>query len=86
MRERGFRTMVTIEPVMDFNLEILLFMLQKIEPEQVNIGADSGHNGLPEPPAEKIAALIEALRPFAKVYLKPNLKRLYKEEEGRYLE
>jgi hypothetical protein len=42
--------------------------------------ADSGNNHLPEPSPEKIAALIEALRPFTKVYLKPNLKRLYKEE------
>jgi hypothetical protein len=46
----------------------------------VNIGADSGNNRLPEPSPEKIAALIEALRPYTRVYLKPNLKRLYKEE------
>jgi DNA repair photolyase len=79
MKERGFRTMVTIEPVIDFCLESLLFMLKEIEPVQINIGADSGHNHLPEPSPEKIAALIEALRPFTKVHLKKNLKRLYKD-------
>jgi hypothetical protein len=80
MRERGFRTMVTIEPIMDFCLEFMLFMLKKIGPEQVNIGADSGGNRLPEPTPEKIAALIKALRSHnIKVHLKNNLKRLYKE-------
>jgi DNA repair photolyase len=76
MRERGFRTMVTIEPVMDFNLEFMLFMLKRIEPEQVNIGADSGHNGLPEPPAEKIRELITALKTFTRVVEKNNSRRI----------
>jgi hypothetical protein len=57
-------------------------MILSCNPRQVNIGADSGNNHLPEPPPEKIADLIEALRPFTKVYLKPNLKRLYQEEVG----
>jgi hypothetical protein len=71
--------MITIEPVMDFNPGVLLFMLRSIKPEQVNIGADSGNGHLPEPSPEKIAALIEALKPFTDVNLKTNLKRLYKE-------
>jgi DNA repair photolyase len=77
MRERGFKTMVTIEPIMDFNLELLLFMLKKIGPVQVNIGADSGHNHLPEPPAEKIQKLIEGLKTFTRVVEKKNLGRLW---------
>jgi DNA repair photolyase len=76
MHERGFRIMVTIEPVMDFNLEFLLFMLQKIDPGQVNIGADSENNRLPEPPRGKIIELIEELRKFTKVVEKKNLRRL----------
>jgi DNA repair photolyase len=76
MRERGFRTMVTIEPVIDFNLEFMLFMLRKIEPEQVNVGADSGNNHLPEPPKGKIIELIAELRKFTKVVEKKNLRRL----------
>jgi DNA repair photolyase len=76
IKEQGFRTMVTIEPIMDFNLENMLFMLKKIGPEQVNIGADSGHNHLPEPPKEKIIDLVAELRKFTRVVEKKNLGRL----------
>ena len=73
--------MVTIEPVMDFDVMTFSEMILSCEPEQVNIGADSGNNHLPEPSPEKIAALIGALRSHGiKVHLKNNLKRLYKEE------
>ena len=78
MRDHGFRTMVTVEPIIDFNLEFMLFMLKKIEPEQVNIGADSGHNGLPEPSAEKVRELITRLKTFTRVVEKNNLWRLLK--------
>jgi protein gp37 len=71
--------MITIEPIMDFNVMTFSEMILSCNPVQVNIGADSGNNHLPEPSPEKIAALIEALRPYTKVYLKPNLKRLYRE-------
>jgi hypothetical protein len=76
MREYGFRTMVTIEPIMDFTLEYMLFMLKKIKPEQVNIGADSGNNRLPEPPAERIRELITSLKTFTHVVEKNNLRRI----------
>jgi DNA repair photolyase len=76
MRNRGFRIMITIEPVMDFNLGVLLFMLRTIKPEQVNIGADSGNNHLPEPPKGKIIELIAELRKFTRVVEKKNLRRL----------
>jgi DNA repair photolyase len=76
MKERGFKTMVTIEPIMDFNLNNMLFMLKKISPEQVNIGADTGRNHLPEPPKGKILDLITELEKFTKVVQKENLRRL----------
>jgi hypothetical protein len=71
--------MITIEPVMDFDVITFADMILSCKPVQVNIGADSGNNHLPEPSPEKIAALIEALQPFTRVHLKKNLKRLYKE-------
>jgi DNA repair photolyase len=71
--------MITIEPIMDFDLEEFVRMILEAAPAQVNIGSDSGHNHLPEPSPEKIASLINALRPYTRVHLKPNLKRLYKE-------
>jgi DNA repair photolyase len=76
MRARGFRIMITIEPIMDFNPGVLLFMLRTIKPMQVNIGADSGNNALPEPPVEKIRELISRLKTFTRVVEKNNLRRI----------
>jgi DNA repair photolyase len=73
--------MITIEPIMDFNLDRFLQMILEAAPAQVNIGADSGHNRLPEPSAEKIVALINALKPHAIVHLKDNINRIMKETE-----
>ena len=67
---------ITIEPIMDFDLDIMLSVIKWTFPEQVNIGADSGNNGLPEPSKEKIFQLIEGLKEFTTVVNKKNLKRL----------
>jgi len=68
--------MVTIEPIMDFDIYELVEMIYHCSPNRVNIGADSGHNHLPEPPKEKIFELIAELEKFTTVYQKSNLKRL----------
>jgi DNA repair photolyase len=73
---RPVQTFVTIEPIMDFDLDKLLCLIQVCNPDQVNIGADSGGHGLPEPSAEKILALIDELQKFTAVNKKSNLKRL----------
>ena len=67
---------ITIEPIMDFGLGAFVEMIKSCNPIQVNIGADSGNNGLPEPPMEKIRQLIQELSKFTKVVEKPNLKRI----------
>ena len=66
-------TMITIEPILDFDLDKFVKMLKEINPTWINIGADSGGHNLPEPPTEKIKQLIEAL---PNVKIKKNLKRL----------
>lgn len=72
-----FPTHLTIEPVLDFDLDELLKLIAKCKPIQVNIGADSKGCKLPEPSAEKLNNLIVELNNMVpKVYLKPNLKRL----------
>jgi DNA repair photolyase len=76
------KKMITIEPVMDFDPVPFAELVRLCNPAQVNIGADSGNNRLPEPGPEKIGWLIEALRPYTKIALKDNLKRLY--PEGNY--
>jgi len=68
--------MVTIEPILDFDLEEFVMLIRGIKPSFVNIGADSKHHNLPEPSKEKILRLIEELSKFTNVKQKSNLKRL----------
>jgi DNA repair photolyase len=72
------KTYVTIEPVMDFDLPELVELIRRCNPQQVNIGADSGNNHLPEPPAGKVLELIDALSEFTAVKNKSNLNRILK--------
>lgn len=74
------RKMITIEPIMDFDINQLVNWIKHIRPEFVNIGADSKGHNLPEPPAHKIGKLIKELEKFTKVNLKDNLKRIYPNE------
>lgn len=69
---------VTIEPIIDFDIHSLVGLIEFCRPKQVNIGADSGKNNLPEPSKNKILELIEALDVFTEVKQKKNLKRLMK--------
>ena len=69
---------ITIEPILDFDIEGFVKIIRLINPTQINIGADSGHHKLPEPRPEKIKDLIDALHNLKiKTVLKKNLKRLY---------
>ena len=79
MSEIQYPKMVTVEPICDFDIDYLLPMISRCKPFQVNIGADSKGNKLPEPEPEKIRELIKELEKFTKVHLKPNLERLLPE-------
>jgi protein gp37 len=70
------RRMITVEPVMDFDTGEFADMILSCKPEQVNIGGDSGRNGLPEPLPWKIKELIAALEKHTAVHRKKNLNRL----------
>lgn len=72
----AFKRYVTIEPIMDFDLDEMINLIRWCSPEQVNIGADSGNNNLPEPSKEKLLTLIEELKEFTVIDKKTNLKRL----------
>lgn len=72
----NFETMVTIEPIMDFDLEELVDLIRISGAKQVNIGADSKNHNLPEPPKEKILQLIKELSKFTTIINKENLIRL----------
>jgi protein gp37 len=70
------RRLVTIEPIMDFDVSEFINMIEAIKPIQVNIGADSGNNHLPEPSREKVLELIRELKKFTIVHTKQNLNRI----------
>lgn len=67
---------VTIEPIMDFDLDEMVNLIRWCNPIQVNIGADSGNNHLPEPSKEKLLALIGELKGFTVIDQKKNLNRI----------
>jgi len=73
-----FHTYVTIEPIMDFDLQDMIALISHCHPRQVNIGADSGNNGLKEPQKGKIMDLISELKKFTIIDKKKNLTRLLK--------
>jgi DNA repair photolyase len=74
MEDLKNKKFITIEPILDFNLESFAHMINKINPDWVNIGADSGNNNLPEPSKLKIDMLIKRLN--GKITVKKNMKRL----------
>ncbi len=68
--------MVSIEPIMDFDLKEFVDMIKIINPRFVSIGADSKDHNLPEPSWDKVQQLIIELKKFTEVKVKDNLKRL----------
>ena len=75
------KRMVSIEPIMDFDLDTFVRMIEQIHPEFVSIGADSKGHNLPEPSWDKVQALIKELKKFTEVKIKDNLYRLRKSKQ-----
>ena len=73
---KSVQTLVTIEPILDFDLDELVGLIRQCNPAQVNIGADSGNNKLPEPDKQKVTALIHELKQFTVIDQKRNLGRI----------
>ena len=70
-------TYLTIEPIIDFDLEPMIDLVIQANPGFINIGADSKGNGLPEPSREKVDKLIDELSDLGfEIKLKSNLNRL----------
>jgi len=77
-KARGFKTFITIEPIMDFT-DNLAKMIVDAKPDFVNIGADSKRTGLQEPTKEQIMRLVEVLNSKGIVIRKKvNLERILK--------
>jgi DNA repair photolyase len=72
------RTFITIEPILDFDPDVLAEWIIEARPAFVNIGADSKGCGLPEPPHEKVMELIGLLnKAGVTIRKKINLARLF---------
>lgn len=74
----GYDKMVSLEPIIDFDIAEFVQIIAYIHPKFVSIGADSKGHNLPEPSPEKIKELIKELEKFTEVRIKPNLRRLMK--------
>jgi len=68
--------MISIEPIMNFDLGAFVEMIEWIRPSFISIGADSKRHHLPEPSLEKVGELLVALRTITELKIKNNLKRL----------
>ena len=72
--KHGIPTYVTIEPIIDFDLDELVSLIKLFKPEQVNIGKDSKNFvELPLPDWKKLVLLILQLLCFTKVNIKKNI-------------
>jgi len=75
--------MVSIEPIMDFDLDVMVRWMQEIKPQFISIGANTNWKvKLPEPSSDKVKALIEALKDITEIKCKSNLNRLLKGQYG----
>jgi len=73
------KTFLTIEPIMDFMLGNMIYLIQLANPDFINIGADSKNHHLPEPSSEKVNLLIAEIQKLGiEIREKTNLKRLLK--------
>jgi hypothetical protein len=77
------RKSVTIEPIIDFDLDILVQWIQEINPERVWIGFENHGNCLKdkEPAVEKVKELKSQLEKFTKVLIKHDKRDIYKKLE-----
>jgi DNA repair photolyase len=80
LMQRNWKTFITVEPALDYDVAELLEMLCCARPSFVNVGADSKGHNLAEPSLEKVLALVAGLKDAGiEVREKHNLQRLTRE-------
>ncbi len=68
---------ISVEPIMDFDLQAFLRWIENIKPGIIEIGADNYRNNLPEPEPEKVRQLLYHLKEIcSNVIEKAGLERL----------
>jgi len=73
------RLFVSIEPILDFDLDTFTEILKHIAPYAVAVGYDNYGNKLPEPPLEKTEALIKNLEYFTPFVYRKTIRRAWNE-------
>jgi len=72
-----FKRFITIEPVLDFDVDIFAEWIGNMKLDFINLGADSKGHNLPEPTIEKVMQLVEKLKEYGiELREKYNLERL----------
>ena len=77
------RKTISIEPIMDFDLDYFVNEIKAIKPSFVYIGYDNYNYGLPEPPLSKTIELMKQLKEFTEVRTKSYSKATC--ESNKYL-
>ena len=73
MADIGIYTMVTAEPLMDYDLDEFVDIIRRCNPRRVNIGKNSAKDyRVPEPDPKKVQELVTSLRAFTRVEFKKN--------------
>jgi DNA repair photolyase len=73
LKLRHLQKIVTIEPIIDFDIEILVNWICTLEPEACYVGYDSKSNYLPEPELKKVKVLITKIK--STTIVRPKLLR-----------
>lgn len=77
---------LSVEPIMDFDLEEMVNWVTLMQPDIIEVGADNYHNHLQEPPWWKVEALLERLRVICPLVIeKEGLERLKGDTMGEEL-
>jgi len=76
---KWLRKFISIEPILDFDMDEFIKWIEEIRPCMVYIGYDNYNNRLPEPPLSKTIELIERLSKITNVQRKTIRKAWYEE-------
>lgn len=69
----GIVTMVTVEPLMQFDHDEIVKLIKRCCPQQVNIGRNTNYNvKLPEPTADEVKKMVDEIETFSTVVVKAN--------------
>lgn len=73
---------ISVEPVLDFDLEVFTSWIRDIDPFLIYVGYDNYNNKLPEPPLRKVLELIGILQKYF-IVVKKSIRPAWYESLGK---